>query len=150
MPPTFFFFIALVIYFWLSLITLIISLPMLLIDSKKIFAKKVLVTVLISFPCLIVTGIFWTIIFLIPAFLFFWFINQNYISEIPKITLAVLGFFTFLITVSTTALYVWYFICKIIYQKIDTKPVSDFIENDRVYNFLRPYLIKLKLYRPIS
>lgn len=150
MPPTFFLFVVFVIYFWLSLVTLIIFLPMLLMDSKKILAKKVIATVLISFPCLIVAGIFWAIIFLIPALIFAWILNHDYIPKATVIPLVVLGFLIFLVTVSATALYIWYFISKIIYQKIDLKPVSDFLDDDRAYKFFRPYLIKFKLSLPAS
>ena len=150
MPPTFFLFIVFVIYFWLSLVTLVIFLPMLLIDSKKIFAKKVIATVLISFPCLIVAGIFWVVILLIPALIFAWVLNHDYISETAELTLAIIGFLTFLAIVSASALYVWYFTSKIIYQKIDYKPVSDFLNNDKAYKIFRPYLIRFKLYRPTS
>jgi hypothetical protein len=148
MPPTFFLFIAFIVYFWLSLITLIVFAPMLLIDSKRILAKKVIATVLISFPCLIATGIFWAIIFLIPTLIFTWFLHQDFIPETTGITLAILGFLTFLVTVSSSALYLWYFTSKIIHLKLDLKPVSDFLDNERVYALLRHYLIKFKLYKP--
>lgn len=147
MPPTFFLFIASIIYLSLSLITLIVFVPMLLIYSKRILAKKVIATVLISFPCLMATGIFWAIVFFIPALIFAWFTHQDYIPETPEITLTILGFLTFLVTVSSSALYFWYFTSKIIYQKIDLKPVSEFLDTDKVYAYLRPYLIKFKLFK---
>lgn len=56
---------------------------MLFIGSKKLLAKKVLATVLISFPCLIVMGFLCAIIFVLPALLFSWLANCGYVDKKP-------------------------------------------------------------------
>jgi len=150
MPPTFLIFLALIAYIGLTVLSCIIFIPLLLVDSKNLLAKKVLVTVLISFPCLIVMGLLCAVIFILPALLFSWLANNDYISRTPGIILAITGLIIFAGSVATSALYLWYFISKIIYQRLDKKPLADFLNNDKVFKFLRPYLIKLKLYHPLS
>ncbi len=148
MPPTFLIFLGLIVYIGLTAMTFVIFAPMLLIDTKKLFAKKVIATVLISFPCLLAMGFMCIIIFLIPAILFFWLTNIGYIPRTPAIVLGIAGALTFAVFVATTSLYLWFFMSKIIYQLLDKKPVSEFLNNDKVFKLLRPYLIKLKLYNP--
>jgi hypothetical protein len=132
MPPTFLIFIGLVIYIGLTAITFIVFAPMLLIDTRRLLAKKVIMTVLISFPCFLVMGLFWAIIFLIPALVFFWLANSGYILRTPGIILGIIGALTFAGSVGATSLYLWFFISKIIYQRLDEKPVSEFLANDKV------------------
>jgi hypothetical protein len=72
MPPTFLIFLGLIVYVGLTVLTLLVFAPMLLINTKKLLAKKVLATVLISFPCLLAMGLLCVIIFVIPALIFFW------------------------------------------------------------------------------
>jgi hypothetical protein len=148
MPPTFLIFLGLIVYIGLTVLTLLVFAPMLLIDTKKLLAKKVLATVLISFPCLLAMGLLCVIIFVIPALIFFWLANSGYIPRTPGIVLGIIGALTFAISVASTSLYLWFFMSKIIYQRLDKKPVSEFLDNDNVFKFLRPYLIKLKLYNP--
>jgi len=151
MPPTFFIFLGFVAYIGLATLTCIIFIPMLLIDSKKRpLAKKVLATVLISYPCLIVMGLVFAIIFILPALLFSWSVNSGFISKTPGIILAVTGLVIFASLVAISALYLWYFVSKLIYQRLDKKPLQDFLENDKVFKFLRPYLIKFKFYNPAT
>ena len=148
MPPTFLIFLGLIVYVGLTVLTLLVFAPMLLINTKKLLAKKVLATVLISFPCLLAMGLLCVIIFVIPALIFFWLANSGYIPRTPGIVLGIIGVLTFAISVASTSLYLWFFMSKIIYQRLDKKPVSEFLDNDNVFKFLRPYLIKLKLYNP--
>jgi hypothetical protein len=150
MPPTFLIFLGLIAYLGLTVLTCLIFIPMLFFDSKKLFAKKVIATVLISFPCLIVAGLFFTIIFILPALFFSYLANSGYISKTPGIVLAVTGLIIFGGSVAISALYLWYFVSKLIYQRLDNKSVRDFLDNDKVFKFLRPYLIKLKFYNPES
>ena len=147
MPPTFLIFLGLIVYMGVTAVTFVVFVPMLFIDSKKLLAKKVLATVLISFPCLIATGLFLSLVFLIPALTFSWLANNNYIAKTPGIVFAIIGALTFAGSVAVCSLYIWYFTSKIIYQRLDKKPVSDFLDSDKLFNFLRPYLIKLKLFR---
>ena len=110
-------------------------------------SKKVLATVLISFPCLIAMALFLSLVFLIPALTFSWLTNNDYIAKTPGIVFTIIGALTYVGSVAVCSLYIWYFTSKIIYQRLDKKPVSDFLDYDKVFNFLRPCLIKLKLYR---
>ena len=150
MPPTFLVFLGAIVYFGITAVTLVIFLPMLLIEAKRIFAKKVLATVLISFPCLLVMGLCCVIVFLIPALVFGWLANGGYLPKVPGIILGITGLLIFAGSVATSSLYLWYFISKIIYQRLDKKPIAEFLDNDKVFKFLRPYLIKFKLYSPVA
>jgi hypothetical protein len=149
MPPTFLIFLGAIAYIGLTTFTCIVFVPMLFIESKKLLAEKVLATVLISFPCLIVTGLLFTIIFILPALLFSWLANSGYIPGIPGIILTIIGIIVFAVSVAISALYLWYLMSKIIYQRLDKKPIEDFLNNDKVFKFLRPYLIKFKIYRSV-
>ena len=84
--------------------------------------------------------------FLIPALVFGWLANGGYLPRTPGIVLGIIGLLTFAGSVATSSLYLWYFISKIIYHRLEKKPVADFLDNDKVFKFLRPYLIKFKLY----
>ena len=150
MPPTFLIFLALIVYIGITTISFLIFVPMLFIDAKRSFAKKVLATVLISFPCLMIMGVFCTAIFILPALLFFWLINSSFIPKIPAIVLTIIGVLTFAGSVMSTSLYLWYFISKIFIQKIDRKSISEFVDKDKVYRFLRPYLIRVRILRAIK
>lgn len=150
MPPTFLIFIGFIVYLGLTAVTLVVFVPLLLIDTKRLLAKKILVTVLISFPCLITMGLFCAVIFVIPALAFSWLANSGYISKTPGIILAIIGALTFAVSVATSSLYLWYLTSKIIYLRIDKKPLADFLENDKAFKLLRPYLIKFKVYTPAS
>ena len=105
MPPTFLIFLGAIAYISLTTFTCIVYVPMLFIESKKLLAKKVLATVLISFPCLIVVGLLFTIIFILPALLFYWLINSGYIPRIPALTLLIIGSIVFAGLVAISALY---------------------------------------------
>ncbi|RYE25385.1 MAG: hypothetical protein EOP45_04810 [Sphingobacteriaceae bacterium] len=146
MPPSFPIFLGLIVYLGLTALTFVVSIPMLFFQPTRLIAKKVLVTVLVSFPCLIVTGLIFVIIFILPALLFSWLANNGYISKTPGIILAVMGLVVFVSLVVISGLCLWYFISKIIYCRLEKKPVLDFLENDKVFNVLRPYLPKFKLY----
>lgn len=148
MPPTFLLFLGAIVYIGVTLISLIVFLPMMLIDSKKVFAKKVLLTVLISFPCLLVMGIVFSIVFAIPALVFSLLAKSGYLPQTPGMILGIIGVLVFAGAVVTSSLYLWYFISKIIYQKIDQKPITEFLDNEKGFQFLRPYLIRFKLYSP--
>ncbi len=148
MPPTFLLFLGAIVYLGVTLMSLFVFLPMMLIDSKKVFAKKALLTVLISFPCLLVMGIFCAIVFAIPALVFSVLAKSGYFPQILGMILGIIGALAFAGAVVISSLYLWYFISKIIYQKIDQKPITEFLDNEKVFQFLRPYLIRFKLYSP--
>lgn len=146
MPPTFLLFLGFIVYIALVVISSFLLFPFFLIESTKLIAKKIIASILISFPCLIAMGVFWFIIFIIPALEFSWLANSGYIPRILGIVLGIIGLVSFVLIVAITSLYLWYFLSKIIYYKFDKKPINDFLANDRVLKFLRPFLIKLKLY----
>ncbi len=116
-----------------------------LFSSKKHIAKKALATVLISFPCLIIALIFFGLIFLIPGIIFLRLFQTDRILSTPISILLIIGLLIFLILVATSALYLWYFTSKIIHRKIDGKPLQEFVNNDKVFNFIRLFLIKYKV-----
>lgn len=146
MPPTFLIFLGAIVYFAAIVVALLVFVPMLFISSKKELAKKVLATVLISFPCLLTMGILLAIVFVIPTLAFSWLANNGYIPQTPGIILAIIGALIFAGSVAASSLYLWYLISKIIYQRIDKKPVSEFLDNNKVFKYIRPFLVKLKLY----
>ena len=148
MAAPFLIFLGLIAYLGLIVLSSIVFVPMLFIDSMKLLAKKALATVLISFPCLIAVGIFWLIIFSVPAIVFSGLAYSGFIPRTLGIIMAIAGLLLFSIVVATSALYLWYFMCKIIYQRIYKKPFKEVFDNDSVFKFLSPYLIKLKLYNP--
>ena len=150
MPPTFLIFLGFIVYLGLTAVTSVVFVPMLLIDTKRLLAKKILATVLVSFPCLIAMGSFCAVIFVIPALAFSWVANTGYIPRTSGIILVIIGALTFTVSVATSSLYLWYFTSKIIYHRLDKKPLADFLESDKVFKFLRPYLIKFKVYTPAS
>ena len=145
MAPTFPIFLGLMSYIGLICISLIIFVPLLFFKSKRAKAITVIATTLISFPCLILVLILFGLIFTIPTVIFSRLAYAGHIPRIPGIIMLITGALIFLTLVIASALYLWYFISKIIYQKIDNKPVSEFINNDRVFNILRSYLIKHKI-----
>ena len=130
MPPTFLIFLGLIIYLGLTMVTLVVFVPMLFINSKRLLAKKVITTVLISFPCLIVMGIIWTIIFIVPAIVFSWLANSGCITKTPGIVLGIIGVLTFGGLIALTSLYLWYVASRIIYQRLEKNPINDFLEKD--------------------
>jgi len=146
MPPTFLIFLGLIVYLGLTMVTLVVFVPMLFINSKRLLAKKVIASVVISYPCLIVMGIIWTIIFVIPALTFSWLANAGYISKTPGIILAIIGLLIFAGLIAISSLYLWYIASRIIYYRLDKKLINDFLEKDQVFKYLKPYLIRLKIY----
>jgi len=147
MPATFLIFLGLLVYLGLTILTFIIFTPLLFSDSKKLFAKKVIATVLVSYPSLIVAGIFWSIIFFIPALVVFWIINGEFIPKVLVIILSIIGLLVFIGIIVISSLYLWNITSKIIYQRIEKKPINEILEKDKVFKYLRPYLIRLKIFR---
>jgi len=147
MPPTFLIFLGLIIYIGITILTLLIFVPLLFIDSKKLFAKKVITTILISLPSLIVTSFVLSMIFILPGLLLFWIINQNYFPQKVSVILIVAAIIIFAFIVATCSLYVWYFLSKIFFQRIEKKSISDVLNHDKIFNFLKPYLRRTKLFR---
>jgi hypothetical protein len=138
MPPTFLLYIALVFYLFIAGASILIFIPILLIRAKRLFAKKVLITVLISLPCLITVGILLGLLFLLPALLFSWLANNNYISQSPGIILIIAGLLLFGTLVVVCSLYIWYFFSQIIYKLLENKPVFDFLDSNKVFQYLQP------------
>ncbi len=144
MPPTFFIYFGFLIYLGVLTISLIIFLPMLSLNSKKTMAKSVIITVLISFPCLILTFIVFGLLFMLPAVIFFGLAHAGYISKEALETLLFTAIVIFTMLVSIAALYLWYVASKIMYTKIGNKPQLDFIGKEKVLKVIRPYLTKLQ------
>jgi hypothetical protein len=140
MPPTFLPFLAFMFYVFGSGVTLVIFLPVLFFKSKRLLAKKIIITVLISFPCLVNTGILIAIIFLLPALLFSWLANHNYISQTFGTPLLIAGLLFSFSLVAVCSLYIWYFLSKIIYKLLEKRPITEFLDNDKVFRFLQPYI----------
>ena len=146
MPPSFPIFLGLIVYLVFSALAFVIFIPMLFFQRTRLIAKKVLVTVLISFPFLVVTEAIFLIIFILPALMFSWLANNGYISRTPGIILTITGLIVFVGCIAVTALYLWYFTSKMIYYRLERKPIADFLNSDRVFKVLRTYLIKFKFY----
>lgn len=144
MPPTFPLFIGLILYIGILAIAFVVYIPMLFIKTKRLLAKKIFITIAISFPCLIIVGLAITAIFLFPALIFSWLANNNYIPRVPGIILTISGLLIFITSIAVCSLYLWYFISNIIYNRLDKRPISEFLQRDKIYNYLRPYLVKLK------
>ena len=112
---------------------------MLFIKSRKLSAAKALITVLISFPCLISTGILIALIFALPALLFTWLAGNDYIPQTFETILAIIGLLFFLILVAICALYTWFFLSGVIYWLIEKRPVDEYLNKSKVFVFLKPY-----------
>lgn len=150
MPPSFPVFLGLIVYLTFTALAFVIFIPMLFFQNTRLIAKKVLATVLISFPCLVITGLVFIIILILPALTFSWLANNGYIPRIPGIILAVTGSIIFVGLVAATALYLWYFTSKVIYYRLEKKPLADFLNTDKVFKILRTYLIKFNFQHPSS
>ena len=146
MPPTFLLFVGFLVYLLLTVLTAGIIFPILSVLQKRLLAKKFLATVLISFPCLIIMGVLLAIIFVIPGILFYWLANAGYIPQPVGIIIAIIATLTFTGAVASSSLYLWYFLSKIIYRRLEKKSFADILENDKVFNFLRKPLSTLNLY----
>jgi hypothetical protein len=142
MPPTFPIFLGLIAYIGLTGISLILFLPMLFFNSKRAMAMKGIATVVLSFPCLVIVVIVYGLIFSAPALILSKLVDTGNIPKVPGIIIFIIGAVIFLTLVVASSLYLWYFLSKIIYQKIDNKPVSEFLNKERVFNRLRSYSIK--------
>lgn len=145
MPPTFLLFMGLMLYIAFMAISLTVCIPMLFIKSKKTLAKKIIFTVSISFPCLIVVGTAFCIVFLLPGILFFWMANNDYLSRNTGSVLALMGLLIFVSAVIVFSLYLWYLTSNIIYKRLDQKPITEFLNRDHVYLYLKPFLTKFKI-----
>jgi len=149
MPPTFLLFFGLILYFGLVAIALVVCIPMLFLNTARVLAKKILITVLISFPCLMIVGFLFGIVFLIPALVLSWLASNHFISEIAVAICSITGVLIFALLVGSFALYLWYFLSRVIYQRLDKEPVLDFLEKDRVYKCIKPLLIKMRMVNDI-
>ena len=150
MPPSFPIFLGLIVYLAFLALALVIFTPMLFFQHKRLIAKKILATVLISFPCLVVTGLIFSIIFILPVLMFSWLANNGYIPRIPGIILTIIGLIVFVGCIAVTALYLWYFTSKMIYYRLERKPIADFLNSDKVFKILRAYLTKFNIHHSSS
>ncbi|NNU34729.1 hypothetical protein HK413_12905 [Mucilaginibacter sp. S1162] len=112
---------------------------------KKTLAKKIIFTASISFPCLIVVGTAFCIVFLLPVWCFFWMANNDYLSRNTGSVLALIGLLVFISAVTVSSFYLWYLTSNIIYKRLDQKPISEFLNRDKVYIYLKPFLTKFKI-----
>ena len=124
----------------MTAMSLVIFGPMFLIRSKRLLSKKVLITVLISLPCLITVAILFGIIFLLPALLFSWLTDNNYITQTPGTILVIAGLLLFISLVAVCSLYLWYFLSRVIFKLLENKPVSEFLDKSKVFKYLQSYL----------
>ena len=154
MPPTFPIVLGMIVYLGLNVVTLVVFLPMLFFDNTNILAKKVISTVIISFPCLLVMGLFWGIVFIIPAVAYSWIavflLDTGFLPKAPVTIIGVTGFLLLTGLVATSALYLWYFLSRIIYRLIEKKSFQDLINKDSIFKLLHPYLIKLNVYSQVE
>src|SRR4051794_41037442 len=87
MPPTFFFVIGFIVYLFIVGLTLLICVPLLFVESKKLFAQKALGIVLISFPSLVAVTIVLGALLALPGLLFLWLLNSVTLEN--KITIII-------------------------------------------------------------
>lgn len=57
----------------------------------------------------------------------------------PGIILTIVGLLIFVSTIAVCSLYLWYFTSNIIYKKLDQKPISEFLNKDKIYIYLKPF-----------
>ena len=145
MAPTFPIFLGVILYCFLVFVSLIIYVSSLFFKSKRSIGKKFLYTAIISFPCLVVMGFVCLLVYAVPALLFLWLKNNNYLSGTPQIIITLIGLFIFTISVAVSGLYLWYLASNIFCYREDDKPIDGFIESPLVLKFLRPSLRKLLL-----
>ncbi|PAW93104.1 hypothetical protein CKK33_06200 [Mucilaginibacter sp. MD40] len=111
---------------------------------EKKLAKKIIFTVATSFPCLLAAMVTMSVLFLVPGILIFWIAN-NYLPDMPKLILTILGLFLFVTIIAVCSLYLWYFVSNIVYKRVDNKPLSEFLEKDKVYKYLKIVLLRLRI-----
>jgi hypothetical protein len=140
MPPTFIPFMAFMAYIAITAVALVVFMPMLVFTATRLLAKKALITVLISLPCLITVAALTGLIFLLPALLFSWLAYHNYIPRTPGIILFIAGLFLFIVIVAASSLYLWYFFSQIIYKLLEKRSPSEFIHKNKVAKYLQRYI----------
>ncbi|MGV3539830.1 MAG: hypothetical protein ACO1OQ_08470 [Rufibacter sp.] len=140
MPPTFIYILGFIVYLFLSVATMFFFGPLLFVPSKREVAKKALVVVLISFPCLLLMSLFWTIILGIPGALLIWLFSA---VGIPLYFLSpVLLVYVLLLT--STSLYLWYLVTKVLWARIEGNSVSKMLEREKLYQRLKTSFQRLK------
>ncbi|MEJ5962618.1 hypothetical protein [Pedobacter immunditicola] len=145
MPPTFPLFIGFIFYVGLLAISVVLSIPLLFMKSKRLLAWKIVLTILISFPSLIAVVLVFFIAFFPPALIFFWLLNEKHSTSTFGIILTIIGFLIFIALIAVCSLYLWYFLSNLLYKRLDRKPISEFLNSDKVYNYVKPQLIRLKI-----
>lgn len=135
-------FLGFILYIVFLAISAVVCIPMLLIKSKKVLATKMLITAAISFPCLIVVALTLTVIILLPALLFFWMVNNNYIPKTAGVIFSIGGLLIYIAVIAICSLYLWYITSNVIYKRLDNMPISEFLDRDKIYNYLKPFLTK--------
>ena len=140
MAPTFLPFLAFMFYIAVCAAGLIIFIALWFIPSKRQVAKKIFITILISFPCLVACAVLIGIVFLLPGLLFSWVAHNNYIQPAAENIIGVSALGLFIGLTALCALYLWYFLSRVIYKLIDNKPVSEFFNQDGLYKRLPSFL----------
>lgn len=133
----------LLVYLGISALSLVVFTPMLLVDSRKLMAKKILGIIFSFYPCLVLTCILFAILFGVPAFALY-LLSMT----IFKIYLVLFLGIAYPIAVMVASIYIWNFIRKVIYQQLDKKQIHELLNSNRIFNLLQPFLIKLRLYTP--
>lgn len=145
MPPSFIVILGFILYIGLSALTLGIFSPMLFISSTKVLAMKIIATVLISFPCLIIILTLFTIVLAIPGMLLLWLLHQDYISKSFGMYLSISCILIYITMVIVCSLYLWYLLSRVFYQYIDKKPITQLLRKNKISDFVLLFLIKNKL-----
>lgn len=84
-------------------------------------------------------GFNWYCIF-ITRTLVFVVADNNHLQPATGTIITISALLLFIILTATCALYLWYFLSRVIYKLIDNKPVSDFTDQNKVYKRLPSYL----------
>jgi hypothetical protein len=145
MPPTFFFVIGFIVYLFLVGLTLVIGVPLLFTETKKLFAQKALGIVLVSFPSLIAVTIVIGALLALPGLLFLWLLNAVTLENRMAIITFLVGLLFFVTVVAISSLYVGYFFSRLIINYVDKKPLEEIYNQDKVYQYFKKLLIKFKL-----
>jgi hypothetical protein len=144
-PPTFLIYLATILYFGISCLTLIVFIPMFFFKKMRALAKIIIATVLISLPCLIIVTIFFLTVFAVPAFSFWWLVKKFHLPEGLNIFVSLVGCLLFVISVIVGTFYLWELMSRIIWQWIERKPLNEILNKNKLIQFYRNFNRKIKV-----
>lgn len=128
MPPTFPIILGLFVYLGLLGLTVLVAGPMYIFEKTKRQAKIIFLTVIISYPTLLIVGFTMSLICILPA------LGLGYLLD--KLDLInIIGYFVwlFLMLVAIFALYHWYIGYTLIKNYYFHSQIDDGIKNDKIY-----------------